>query len=351
MPSHEAHTQKPQQQLCIDPLTNRQVFLAPGRAERPIEQLQSDRARRDDPASLPVDAACPFCRGHEELAPPEVLRLPAGASWLARVVPNRYPIVAALPTAKALPSSGETRPACGIHEVLIESPRHDTRVEQVGASTWETAWHAARQRLAALAEIEGLRWAMLFKNAGPRAGASLAHVHSQIVGLEFLPPMIRRKRARLRRSPDQHRRVLTEAERSGRVWAMSEGLVAFVPAAPRQPFESCIMPRDEQGYLAHASAAQVAALARLTQAYARRLSELAFSDASFREAPAGVTGGVDFNWWLHQAPFATNRPLPGWHWHLEILPRLTQLAGFELGSGCHITTQSPREAASLLAGT
>ena len=314
--------------LCVDPLSGTSVFLAPRRGERPIELDGSG----DTSSPAEQHAGCPFCRGHESLAPPDVLRLPAGASWQARVVPNRYPIV-------TRPSSGPAaaapmRPACGIHEVLIESPFHDTRVEQVAPETWATAWQTAWQRLGMLADTPHVCWAMLFKNAGARAGASLAHVHSQLVGLDFVPPIIAAKTARLHEEPSLHDRVIAEADREGRLWAEAGGLVAFVPAAARQPFETCIMPREAEPHLHATPAAAVAALASLTQRYAARLAEL--------------TDHADYNWWLHQPGFHAPLP-PGWHWHLEILPRVTQLAGFELGSGCHITTMPPSQAAALLA--
>ncbi len=324
--------------LCVDPLSGTSVFLAPRRGERPIElDGSSDTASRAEQR-----AACPFCLGHESLAPPDVLRLPGGASWRARVVPNRYPIVgspssehvAGLPT-KPHPLATPIRPACGIHEVLIESPFHDTRVEQVAPETWATAWQAAWQRLGMLADTPHVRWAMLFKNAGTHAGASLAHVHSQLVGLDFVPPMIARKTARLHEEPSLHDRVIADADREGRLWAEAGGLVAFVPAAARQPFETCIMPREARPHFHAESAASVAALASLTQRYAARLAEL--------------TDHTDYNWWLHQPGFQDMPLSPGWHWHLEILPRITQLAGFELGSGCHITTMPPAQAAALLA--
>ncbi len=322
--------------LCRDPLSPTTVFLAPRRNERPIELADP----RDAATAHEPDRACPFCRGNEQLAPPDVLRLPAGDSWHARVVPNRYPIVSE-PDGAALGTLGKgaalpTRPARGIHEVLIESPQHDTRVEQIAPQTWGTAWQAAWQRLATLARIPQLRWAMLFKNAGPQAGASLAHVHSQLVGLEFLPQVIEEKTARLHDEPPLHSRVIADAEDDGRLWAEEGGLVAFVPVAARQPFETCIMPRAAEPHFHSTPLESVAAIASLTHRYAQRLSEL--------------TDGADYNWWLHQAGFHEGRLAAGWHWHLEIMPRLTQLAGFELGSGCHICTMPPPHAATLLAG-
>jgi UDPglucose--hexose-1-phosphate uridylyltransferase len=323
-------------ELRWDPLSSTAVFLAPQRGLRPIELGE---AAATSPTS-PHQTRCPFCRGHERLAPPSVLSLPDEASWRARVVPNRYPIVEAPPTPPTLaphdqPSVAHTapRPAVGLHEVLIESPDHHTRVESIPAATWATAWQASRQRLESFAAHPRLRFGMLFKNAGPQAGASLAHVHSQLVGLDFLPTVIEHKLSRLREDLTLHERVLDDARREQRIWGEAGGLVAFVPAAPRQPFESCIMSEAGEPFFHMASSESVAAIASLTQRYAEQLS--------------GLTPTADYNWWLHQAPFAAEIPA-GWHWHLEIMPRLTQLAGFELATGCHITTMPPTIAARLL---
>jgi len=321
--------------ICLDPLSQMSVFLAPQRGDRPIDIDESA------PASQPArqQADCPFCSGNETLTPPDLIRLPENAEWQARVVPNRFPIVRTTvdaPAASRATNVKATRPAYGIHEVLIESPHHDTRVEHVIPETWATAWRAAWQRLAAFAAHPQLRWAMLFKNAGPRAGASLPHVHSQLVGLDFVPGVIDAKTALLHQEPQLHDRVIADARREGRIWAEAGGVVAFVPSAARQPFESCIMPCTAEPHFHNTPVESVAAVASLTQRYAQRLSELAAQ--------------ADYNWWLHQPAFHDNESLSGWHWHLEIMPRLTQLAGFELGSGCHISTMPATEAAALLAG-
>lgn len=335
--THQATRDDHPPQLRRDPLSGTAVFLAPQRGARPIEFADTGGPGNPDGEQV----ACPFCRGHENLAPPSVLSLPESGDWQARIVPNRYPIVAdpgsVAVTGKPLPPGAPLwRAAVGVHDVLIESPEHDTHVEAIAPATWAIAWQAAHQRLAALAAHAHLRWAMLFKNSGPTAGASLAHVHSQIVGLDFVPPAIQHKHARLRADGNLHSQVLEAADSERRIWAEDEDLVAFVPTAARQPFETCIMPRAVEPHFHRAPAASVAAIARLTHRYSQRLAEL--------------TGGGNYNWWLHQAPFHDHDATTGWHWHLEIMPRLTQLAGFELGTGCHITTMPPEEAAKLLRG-
>jgi UDPglucose--hexose-1-phosphate uridylyltransferase len=111
--------------------------------------------------------------------------------------------------------------------------------------------------------------------------------------------------------------------------------VAVVPHAIRQPFETWILPRTPEPWFHATSPGRVAALAELTRDLISRLDRL---------APT-----ADYNWWLHQAPFPSHgRPAANWHWHLEILPRLSDFAGFELATGCHVSVATPQESARLL---
>lgn len=306
-----------------EPLALRTVFVAPQRSERPVRSAAAD---------------CPFCAGRERHTPPTVLRAPADPSepWRVRLVPNQFPVV--VETAPATAGAGLVQPAHGVHEVLVESPDHVRSILAIPPDAWRECWEVCRQRLGALAERADLAWAMVFKNSGPRAGASLEHVHSQLVALDFLPPLVAGKIAIAGCSRDPFGAIIASAEAGGRIVAEQGDLVALVPHAPRQPFETLILPRTACRHFHSADDASVAALAALTQRVIARLE---------RVAP-----GTDYNWWLHQAPFASvgssAAGLENWHWHLEILPRVAEFAGFELGTGCHITTMSPAESASRL---
>ena len=338
---HETQPDSSSCRIHTDPLSGRAVFVAPARAERPREE------------SL---AACPFCAGNEALTPPEVLRSPADRvlPWLARIIPNRYPVVvdrfpdsaeslAAGPT--AAPTAESPRPAHGIHDVVVESPRHDTSILEIDPLAWRASWQLVRDRLGHLAERDDLAWGMVFKNSGPAAGASLDHVHSQLVALDFVPPVIMAKLATGAGGGDPFEAIIREAESERRVVATTADLVAFVSPAPRQPFEIWILPRQPEPWFHAAEPEVVAGLAIFLREVVARIE---------RAAP-----GAEFNWWLHQAPFSPHPARPGallrggggwdgqvpagWRWHLEIVPRISPLAGFELGIGCHISIMSPEE--------
>ena len=299
-------------------------------------------------------AACPFCAGNESLAPHEVLRSPADAAlpWLARIIPNRYPIVVErLPRAAEGEADPFSRPAHGVHDVVVESPRHDGSILAIDPRAWRASWALVRERLGHLARRDDLAWGMVFKNSGPAAGASLDHVHSQLVALDFVPPVIVEKLERGADGGSPFAAILREAEAGRRVVATTAELVALVPPAPRQPLETWILPRQPEPWFHAVGPEVVAGLADLLREVVARIE---------RAAP-----GAEFNWWLHQAPFspracraqagAARGPdawdgavPPGWRWHLEIVPRLTPLAGFELGTGCHISVMTPETSARLL---
>jgi UDPglucose--hexose-1-phosphate uridylyltransferase len=314
-----------------DERTGRAVFVAPGRDERPTDAELAAAAAENDASRW-----CPFCAGNESLTPPAVLRAPADATaaWQARIIPNRYPFVAA---ANDAIGHGTARPAHGVHEVVIESPRHDTLVTAVEPTAWRAAWALVQRRLAELAGRDDLAWGTVFKNSGPRAGASLEHVHSQLVAVDFVPPAVAVEFAAAASQAEPFAALLAEAAAERRIVAEAGGLVALVPAAPRQPGEIWIVPAEREPHFHAAPPARAQALADLTRDLVGRL--------------ARILPGADFNWWLHEAAWrgaAATLASDRWHWHLEILPRVNQLAGFELGTGCHITPLPAAEAAARL---
>ncbi len=324
--------------LHHDPVSGRTVFVAPKRAMRPHD---ADRPANSDSTTDPRDW-CPFCAGNEHRTPPAWLRAPAAATepWRARIVPNLYPFAVEDPFAAAV-AGGQAplvpRPAHGVHDVVIESAAHERTVAAVDADAWRDVWELCRQRLDTLAARSDLAWATIFKNSGPQAGASLEHLHSQLVALDFVPAVMQAEMAAVDRAPRLFADAITAADRSGRIVAERADVVLLVPDAPRQPFEAWILPRTPEPFFHATTPARGAAVADLTQLYVTRLERL--------------VPGSHFNWWLHQLPFGS-RPSAAlraaWHWHLEILPRLSAFAGFELATGCHITPLSPDESAARL---
>lgn len=316
--------------LHADAVAARPVFVAPQRASRPHDAHGAPEGSGAGPPSV-----CPFCAGNEACTPASVLAFPeAGSAWRARIVPNVFPIVVEAPREAGMPDRCTVRPAHGVHEVVIEAAAHDRSILAIDPADWREVWELGRRRLAMLAARDDLAWATLFKNSGPRAGASLEHVHSQLVALDFVPPIIAAEMSAVSAAADPFGRLVAEAAAAGRIVAECHDLVALVPPAPRQPFETWILPRDPEPHFHATGAARVTAVADLTRFVVARL------DASLP--------GTDYNWWLHQLPFRGHDAAGRWHWHLEIVPRIAELAGFELGTGCHVTTMPPEESARML---
>jgi UDPglucose--hexose-1-phosphate uridylyltransferase len=317
-----------------DPVTENWVIVAQNRGERPDEfGLPSWRRQ---------STICPFCRGQEEETPPEIARyvLPDEQTWGVRVVPNKFPAVTEVPA----DCGRDTHPfvrqqGFGAHEVVIECPSHVVTLTDVPEVYTELAFRAYADRLSALRDQSQYGYGVVFKNVGAEAGASLEHVHSQVLATSLVPPAITALHDRWRRrclpAGSSILREFLESElRVGvRVVARSEHFVAICPFASRVPYEVRVLPLAHCPYFERTIVAKLVELARLVREVTRRIEV--------------ATNRGAYNLIIHTAPFDTAR-YDYYHWHIEILPRLTRAAGFEWGSGCFINPLAPEEAAARL---
>ena len=293
------------QQLLVDELTGDRVILAPARALRPDTfRVQSDPM----PASVP---SCPFCAGNERETPPEVARCGTGApdtaGWTTRVVPNKYPIV------------GDG--VAGAHEVVIFSPAHDADLGALSQSCAADVLVALRDR-ARFHLDQGLRYPQAFVNQGKAAGASIEHPHAQLVALDIVPA---RAHARLDHfTPaafvdDQEHRV---ADGEVRVWC---------PRASATPFTMRLALTSAGGRFDEAGDVQTRAVGSALRDALARLR--------------AVLGPVAYNVVIETAPREHAKPF---RWWVDIVPRLTITAGFELGTGLSVNVVAPSAAAESL---
>lgn len=301
------------------------MVVAPARARRPGAP-QSEPAREGDDDA----AGCPFCEGRETATPPETFALgrPGRAAdtpgWWVRVVPNKFPAFG--PWSRDGDRAGglfARRAAVGRQEVVVHAPRH---VRSLAELTGRELGHVARawQARAAAASEQGFAYVQAIVNEGRGAGASLAHTHSQLVWLEDEPPLVAQERSAQAAADGclLCRLVAEELAQRIRIVDERDGLVLLCPFAGRQPYEMMVVPRecDSRPWEGEALAGGLALLAEGL----RRLRAA--------EAHAPV------NAWLHA----------GGHWHFEVLPRFTVLAGLELGSGYYVNTLAPESAAGVL---
>jgi UDPglucose--hexose-1-phosphate uridylyltransferase len=321
--------------LRQDPTTNEWVILAPRRGQRP----GSGRTAEREPLP-PRDPDCPFCPGNEDQTPPELLRVPEGPRWDIRAFPNLYP---ALEPGGSPERGGEPgfreMDGVGHHEVVVESARHDERMDEMSIEGLVEVIGAWRERYRTLRSDPVVRSIIVFKNFGTGAGTSLIHPHSQILATPILPPdSLRRYEVATRYFDDTGRCVyvdLLERERRAgvRVVAESERFLAVVPFAARVPFETWLAPRPQQSSFDRLEDADVPDLATMLRGVLAALRRAA-------EDP-------DYNLVLYSAP-ALEETKPFFQWHLRLLPRMATMAGFELATGMTINTLAPEDAASRL---
>lgn len=313
------------------------VILAPGRVKRPSD---FNRKTPSPPAEPDYDPDCPFCPGNEELIPPILVETAAddGGGWQTRVIPNKYPILSPEGGGRGR-SEGlfPQRPNRGRHEIVIESPRHNLDLEEMGLpelarvlQTWRDCCRTIRAEAPQLTPV-------IFRNRGPRAGTSLVHPHSQLVATAVLPPrMARRERVARKyfrdRSSCPYCDLLAAEEAEGkRILSAGEGLTAFIPFAASVPFETWIIPRNHLPDFAGIGSAEIIELAGTLRDILLRLKS--------------VLDDFSYNCML-SPPFSSPDSKPFSHWHLRILPRLTTPAGFEFETGMAVNPGRPEEEAA-----
>src|SRR5690606_33588729 len=225
------------------------------------------------------------------------------------------------------------------HEVIVETPDHQASMATMPAAQVERVLWAFRERMLDLKNDRRLRYILIFKNHGAAAGASLEHSHSQLTALPVVPRQLRDEIAGAREHFQRKERCvfcdILRQELDSRVRGLSENVdfVALAPYAPRFPCETWVLPRRHGSNYEDAPRHEYASLARMLKEVLQRMNRAL-------ESPP-------FNLIIHSAPF-TEQAGEFYHWHLEIIPQLTKVAGFEWGTGLHLNPTGPEEAAAVL---
>jgi len=301
----------------VDPVTGHDVIYAPRRANRSNAFVREELV-------LPEDTFCPFCPGNEADTPPEVFRWPADPllPWQGRVIPNRFPIV-----------DSDSESGYGKHEIVIESAQHHASWSSMTSDELAKVLLAVQLRIKHLESDSRLHCIQVFKNIGVRAGASLAHPHLQIVGLGMIPDQLGREaeRARIHREQngcDYHEMLLQQVP--GELVAnRNADFITICPPVSKVPYELRVVPQSKTPFTT-LSNVKLSELAGVLQQTLRQLTN--------------AVGLVAHNI-LWKLPL---RGEPQESWYLEILPRLTTMAGLEFSTGVYVNPILPLVAAASL---
>ncbi len=325
-------------QLRKDPVLGRWVIISTERGKRPTDFAHAPEEKKG--------GFCPFDYGNEDKTPPEVMAYrengssPDSPGWQVRVVPNKFP---ALAIEGEVDRAGEgmydKMNGIGAHEVIIETPDHDVSFADLPLPHIALVIKAAQQRMIDLQGDTRFRYIQLFRNRGQAAGASLEHPHSQLIALPILPKRLTEELGGSKKYYGYKERcvfcdiIAQETWTRTRVVCENEQFLTIVPFAARFPFETWILPKK------HFSSFEVMG-DDMRLAFAQILKEsLTRINIALDDAP--------YNFILHTSPTG-ERDLKYYHWHMEIMPKLTKVAGFEWGSGFYINPTPPEEAAKYL---
>jgi UDPglucose--hexose-1-phosphate uridylyltransferase len=308
-------------ELRLDEIRGRSVIVAVERAARPF--TVAPPAVETDPAD------CPFCVDNEAMTPPEVYRTGGGAAdqpgWRVRVVPNLYPIVG------PATDDGPKHAATGAHEVVILSPDHHRSFGRLDDDACAEVLTVMRDRVRHHLGA-GRRYVQVFVNQGRAAGASIAHPHAQLVALDLVPPAVAADVARIIDArTDLVARDLVAARRDGLV-VVDGPAVAWAPFASGTPYGLRVAHPSTHARFDQANDVQIGVVARALRDALARLHAL--------------LGEPAYNVVVRSAP--PDRAVGEFHWHLDVLPRIGVVAGFEQGTGILVNVVPPEQAAAQL---
>lgn len=324
-------------ELRKDPIVGRWVIISVERGKRPTDFISPSKRKKG--------GFCPFCPGNEHTAPPEIIAFrpvstrPNSPGWTLRVVANKFP---ALQIHGELGKAGEgifdKMNGIGAHEVVIETPDHNLSLSTMPIKAVEDVLWAYYLRLNDLKKDRRFRYVLIFKNEGEDAGASLEHTHSQLIALPIVPKLVKDEIDAAEQYFNFKERCIfcdvinQELESGKRVIYENRDYLALAPFAPRAPFETWILPKKHESAF-YPPNKDFSMFADILQRVLKQMDK--------------ILDMPPYNFIVHTSPFydETNEY---YHWHIEIIPKLTKIAGFEWGSGFYINPTPPEEAAKFM---
>jgi UDPglucose--hexose-1-phosphate uridylyltransferase len=340
-------------ELRFDPIRNRWVIISTERSRRPSDYTLDSNGANEN-GSTPL--SCPFCEGSEEKTPPEIFAIrneessPNSRGWRVRVVPNKFPALQIEDNAFRYGMGiFDVASGAGAHEVIIETPDHGKGLADLDVDWIKDVLIAFRVRIKDLFCDNRLRYILIFKNHRAKAGASLTHTHSQLIATPMVPPVVKQELLVCRENYRSKERCLIcdlikqEIEFKERVVHDSKSYIIWTPFASSFPFETWILPKKH--------------LHDYSMLDDRELRDLAVVLKLNLISLKKLLNDPPYNFVIHTSPPRFDRPghPQHWdsiefdfHWHIEIIPRLTTIAGFEWGAGFFINPTPPEVAAQYL---
>ncbi len=326
-------------ELRRDPVIGQWVIISEERADRPVTAPVEQQAD--------TGGFCPFCEENESSTPGEVYALrddgspPNGPGWRLRVVPNKFP---------ALASEGELIVSCegmydrmsgiGFHEVLIETPRHDLALADLSSGRIADLFRAVRLRFCEFKKDKRIKCAQFFKNHGYTAGASIEHSHSQIIAMPQVSKLLKEELNGANEYFKRENRCVycdmidNETSAKVRVVAETERFIALAPYASRFAYETLLLPKKHNHRFEDAGDGTIDALSVILKELLKKINS--------------ILSHPTYNLILHTFSFEHSADDGYYHWHVEFLPMVNRVAGFEWGSGLFINPVPPEEAAKRL---
>jgi len=326
-----------------DPITKNWVIIAPKRAKRPGVFKKKKRKHKEE-----LKHTCPFCEGNEKMTPPEIMAFrkrgtkPNGPGWTIRVFENMFPALTKNKTL-GLKNLGIylNMNARGAHEI-VALHKHEECMARESVSVIKESIEACEKRFLHLSKNVLIKHIHIIQNQGARAGASISHPHFQIFALPLIPQMILREIDGTEEYYKIHKScvycdMFKEARENSRVILENEHFIAFTPYASRSQYEVWILPKEHEPRFEKINNLEIKSLANIWEKVLSKLDK-------GLENPA-------YNSYIHTCPVnsdLSSETLNFYHWHIEILPKLSIWGGLELGTGVIINTRSPEEAAKFL---
>ncbi len=330
-------------ELRKDPLHERWVIVSPERGKRPGSFLTSRRTWE----------FCPFCEGNEWSTPPEIVAdrepgsRPNEKGWRVRVFPNKFPAlrIEGVLDRKEIGIFSKMG-GLGAHEIIVETPEHEKPLQELSEDHIERVIRIYRHRIEDLYRDNRLKYVIVFKNWGDLAGASIPHSHSQVIAIPIIPKNLRDE---YDKSTDYFKRqkrcifcnmIRDEIKSEKRIVYENQYFIACTAFASAFPFETHILPKTHSCNFTSINEGEICSLADVLKIVLKKLMK--------------ATDNAPYNFVIHNAPNPTSREVTwelidkAFHWHIEIIPRLTRIAGFEWGTGFYINPVSPEDAAQYL---